>query len=846
MKIKFRIFLCFLIFTTLFVISSFAQNTDIKGKVYDSQTREPLPFVNVKYKGGKLYTTTDLEGNFSLVTPFPPSDSMEVSYIGYLVKNLKIKKGVTQVINIYLETDQQVLGEVTILPGENPAHRILKKVIARKDANNKDKLNAYEYEVYNKIEFDMNNIPPAVKNNKLIKPLKFVFDYIDSTSVTEKPYLPLLISESLSNFFWRRTPKVEKEIIKANKMSGLKDNSASQFMGEMYQKVNIYDNNILIFGKQFPSPISDHALSYYKFYLIDSMLIGNTRCYQLRFQPRRKQEYSFIGNVFISDTTYAVKRLEMSIPDDVNLNFVKSLNVIQEYEPSVDSSRKDSAWMLSRDKLVVDFKYDEFRKKPKNIGFYARKTTSYKNIVINNPRPLDFFNKTDNIVVEDSAILRSDAYWASFRHDTLSKNEKLIYHIVDTVRSLPIYKSWFQWIYILTVGYKQFGKIELGPYFKTYSFNTVEGNRFRLGARTTNSFSTWKEINGYVAYGTRDDRFKFAGEFKTFITKKPRQIASFNYKNDLEVLGRSSNSFSSDNVLTTALRRTPLSKLTLVQQYGATYELEPWTGFNMQFSLLNRIMSPKGTLRYDYIASMKDTLSLNTIISSEVKTKFRFAYHEKYVEYAFNRVSTGTHYPIVTLFYTYGMKNVLRSNYEYHKFALNINDRIRIVPLLGYTDYIVEAGKVFGTIPYPLLELHGGNETVIYDNNAFNMMNYYEFGSDQYLTVQAFHHFDGFFLNHIPLMRRLKWREVVTAKALLGDIANHNRNVLIFPGTLSSLNGKPYYEVSAGVENIFKIFRIDALWRLSYIDKKYEQFYAAKGGSTIPKFNIMLSLQVTF
>ncbi len=832
---------------SIYSIISFAQETAIKGMVYDAETREALPFVNIKYKGGKPFTTTDLDGNFSLVTAEPPSDTLEISYIGYKTYKQHVKHNITQEVTIYLQTDALMLGEVVILPGENPAHKILRKVIARKDMNNKEKLKAYEYEVYNKVEFDMNNIPPSVKDKKMMKPIKFVFDYIDSTSVTEKPYLPLLLSEALSDYYVRKDPNFKKEIIKASRVSGIQDKSISQFMGEMYQKVNIYDNNILVFGKQFPSPISDYALSYYKLYLIDSMFIGNTRCYQIQFKPRRKQEFCFSGNMFIADTSFAVKRLEMSIPEDVNLNFIKSLSVVQEYTPVADSTGKDTAWMVNRDRLIVDFKYDDNKKKSRQVGFYGRKTTSYKNIVINKPQDEDFFNRNNNIIVADSAINTDESFWKNARHDSLSKNEKLIYHIVDTVKSLPIYKAWYQWIYIFITGYKQIGPVEFGPYYNTYSYNDVEGHRFRIGGRTTDKFSTWQEISGYGAYGLKDQALKYSGEFKSFITKKRRQLIYFNYKNDLEILGQSSNAFTNDNILATAFRRTPLNNMTLVQQYSTKYELEPFQGFNMQVSLVNRIMTPKGSQQYEYIVGLNDTLSVNNIISSEARARIRFAFDEKYINYTFTRTSTGTRYPVLTLLYTYGAKNVFKSDYEYHKVAFNINDRIRTMPLLGYTDYIVEVGKIFGKVPYPLLELHGGNQTIIYDPYAFNMMNYYEFGSDEYVTLQAFHHFDGFFLNHIPLMRKLKWREVVTAKAIVGNISKENKTLLLFPSTLSSLDRKPYYEVSAGIENIFKVFRIDALWRLSYIDKAYKKSYEIRsGGRKVPEFGIMWSLQVTF
>ena len=831
----------------------FSQETVISGKVYDAQTREPLPFVNIKYKGGKPYTTTDVDGNFSIATS-APTDSLEISYIGYKIKKAAVKKHVTQSLSISLEPDQVALNEVVILPGENPAHVILRKVIAHKYDNDMEKLLAYEYEVYNKIEFDMNNIPPDWKNKKMLKPIKFVFDYIDSTSITEKPYLPLLLSESISNFFYRSNPRFKKEIINASKVSGIQDKSVSQFMGEMYQKVNIYNNNILVFGKQFPSPISDNALVYYKFYLIDSVFVGNNRCYQLQFRPRRKQEFAFEGNMWVADTSFAIKRLEMSMPQDVNLNFVKALNVIQEYSQiPIDSgvrnpkdSIRNSQWMLSRDRLVVDFKIEDNKKNPKRAGFYGRKTTSYRDFVFNKPRPNDFYNRLENIVVEEDAEKKDDTYWAKARHDTLSRNEKQIYHIVDTIKSMPLYKAWYNWVYIFVTGYKQIGKLEFGPYYKTYSTNSLEGNRFRVGFRTSDAFSKWCEFSGYAAYGTKDQAFKYNLAFKSFITKKPRQIIYLDYRDDLEILGQSANAFSNDNIISTAFRRTPLNNMTSVQQSKIGYEFEPHAGLSGKIFLVNRVMTSSGSQQYAYVSNVTDTLVQNNIISSEVRTGIRFAYDEKFVDFTFSRTSTGTRYPVLQLLYTYGAKSVFSSDYEYHKLIFNVNDRFRIMPLLGYTDYTIEAGKIWGKIPYPLLELHGGNETFIYDRYAFNMMNYYEFGSDQYLTVQAFHHFDGFFLNHIPLMRKLKWREVVTGKALIGDVLKANRSVLIFPSTLSTLDIKPYYEVSAGIENIFKVFRVDALWRLSYIDKAYEQTYREKGGSRIPKFGIMWSLQVTF
>lgn len=810
--------LFFIISTTLF------SQTKISGKVYDAETREALPFVSIACKGTKVGTTSDFDGNFILSTS-ENSDSLVATYVGYLRTTVRIKKGISQTINIELRKNTIALNEVVIKAGENPAHRILRKVITNKDKNDREKLEAYQYEVYNKVEFDLNNLSEKFRNKKALKPFRFVFDYIDSSSTYEKPYLPWFVSESLSDYYYNKTPRHKKEIIKASKVSGIKDESVSQFMGEMYQQVNIYDNNVLVFGKNFASPISDNGLFYYRYYLLDSTNIGNHRCYHIQFKPKRKQELLFSGNMWISDTTFAVKRLEMSIPDDANINFVASLNVVQEYE------QVDSTWMLNKDKLVIDFK---LRDRDDKMGMYGRKTTSYKDYVINKPKEGQFYSGLDNLIVEKGADEKTEDFWKTVRHDSLTENEAGVYKMVDTIQSMPIYKSIVNLATIFLTGYKVWGLVEIGPYFNMYSFNKVEKNRFRLGGRTSDKFSKWYELNGYAAYGTGDNEFKYSAGFRTFITKNPRQILSFNYKNDYEILGQSSNAFTQDNILASFLRRNPLSNLTRVEQYKTSYEFEWFEGFNNKLFLTNRVMTPVADFRYVYQNSDSTIGYLNNIKTSEISLLSRFAWDEKYIEGTFSRISTGTKWPILSVQLTTGLKGVIESNYEYQKLVVNINDRFRLQPI-GYTDYVIEGGKIFGKVPYPLLELHGGNETYTYDPFAFNMMNYYEFASDEYVTVQAFHHFEGFFLNKIPLLRKLKWREVVTAKALIGRVNNKNRELLIFPTTLSALDKGPYYEAGVGIENIFKIFRVDALWRLSYLDRP-----------NIAKFGIRGSIQLIF
>ncbi len=813
------------VFLTLLLAVShncFAQTTKVSGRIVDAITREPLPFVNVLLKGTKSGANSDFEGNYTVSTT-DKCDSIIVSYVGYNRITRAVKHGISQEINLGL-TQGVELAMIEIRPGENPAHRILRKIIAHKDKNNSEKLSAYEYELYNKIEFDLNNIPEEMKNKKLLQPFSFIFDNIDSSNAKEKPYLPVFMTESISDIFYRRNPKTTNETIKASKVAGLQDASVSQFMGDMYQKVNIYDNAILVFGKNFISPISDNALLYYKFYLIDSMVIGGHKCYQLQFKPKHKQELAFTGNLWAADTSFGIKQIEMSIAADANINFINSTAVVQTYT-QVDSS----AWMMEKERLVIDFNpFPIDRKKKSLMGIYGRKTASYSKFVIDKPKVDKFYSLTENLKVNEDAFAKQDDFWKKNRHDSLSKNEKEIYHMVDTLQKLPIYRTWVNIIQLFVTGYKIRGNFEYGPYFNIYSFNEIEGQRFRFGGRTSDKFSKWYELSGYVAFGTRDEKLKYSIGLQCFLDKKPRTLVGMYYKNDNEILGQSQNGFTTDNILASLFRIAPLRNLTNVHQVNAYIERDWFTGFSSKLSFYNRQMMPLADFHYEYLKTPYKMAFKENITTSEIRFSTRFAFDEKFVNGTFSRASLGTKYPIIQAQYTLGIKDLFFSDYDYQKVTVNMEDRIHINPI-GYFDYVLEYGKTWGKLPYPLMTIHGGNETYIYDIYAYNSMNYYEFASDEYASLTLSHHFDGFFLDRIPLMRKLKWREVIGGKALIGRINQKNNELLIFPAFLNTLEHGPYLETSAGIENIFKVFRLDAVWRLSYLDAPKAIPFTIKG-----------------
>jgi Family of unknown function (DUF5686)/CarboxypepD_reg-like domain len=820
----------------LLTLPGFAQVTNISGKVTDALTNEPIPFATVVMKGMQAGTNTDMDGNYRIITS-TPSDTLICTLIGYKTVGLRIRKGQVQTINFSLKATLSEIQEVEIKAGENPANIIVRNIIKHKDENDPSRLESYQYEVYNKVEFDLTNIGEKFKNKKLLKPFAFIWDNIDSTETNSKPFLPFFISETLSEFYFRNNPKNKKEIINASKISGLENASVTQFLGDMYQRINIYQNYIDVFNKAFVSPISDLGLLYYRYYLLDSAVIDNQWCYKLKFKPRRPQELTFTGDFWVHDTTWAVKKIQMRIAQDANINWIDDMAIVQEYK-YIDGKQ----WMQSKDMLVIDFAAKE-----DGMGFIGRKSTSYKNFRFNHPINDAIFAGTENIVVVDDALNRTVDFWQEARHDSLAEREKKIYYLVDTIKTLPAFKSYVDIITLFFTGYKEIGNFELGPYYTFFSFNAVEGARFRFGGRTSDNFSTRLQLSGYLAYGVKDEKFKYGGGVKYMISNKPRQFAGLSYKKDVQQLGQSDNAFQDDNILSSLFRRSPANKLTEIEQQKGWYEIEWIPGFSNKITLTHNDHAPLGNLNYSYFTNEEKTTVKNSIRSTEISLYTRFLYREKFVSGKADRISIGSAYPTVQLNYVVGLKDFLKSDFEYQKVIIKIDDQIKIKPF-GYTYYVLQAGRIWGTIPYPLLEVHPGNESYFYDYAAFNMMNYFEFVSDQYISLFATHHFDGFFLDKIPLMRKLKWREIVAIKAISGSLSDANREILTNPNAFSSLT-KPYTEVSAGVENILKIIRVDFIWRLTYIDELYKTTYKERFGEssiTPTQFGFRASLQLVF
>lgn len=779
--------------------------TTVTGIVFDLNTGEPLPFVNVVFMHSTVGTITDINGAFHIKTN-SPTDSLVATSLGFAAKKTKVKKGVSQTINFHLTANKHAIEEVIVTPGENPAFAILRKIKANKPNNNPERYKSYQYKAYNKLRLDFNNIDEAFKKRRVLKQFQFVFDHVDTSEMFGKNYLPILISESVSKYYYQKSPSVDKEVIEAFKISGLENNTISQFTGKMYQRLNVYDNFVTLFEPGFVSPIADFGRLYYKYYLEDSAYIDDSWCYKLAFKPKRTQERTFYGYFWVADSSWALKKIQLRVSKDVNINFMNDLVAINEY-----AKVNDSTWFLKQEDLFIDFNIND-----KNYGFFGRKIAVYDDIKLNAPIPETVKKSMTNTIIDEDDLDKTEDYWASNRMQELNSQEEDVYEMVDSVTQVPMFKRLYGFAELFLNYYYVLGPIELGPYYTFYSNNPIEGNRFRFGGRTSKNFSTKYRFGGHIAYGTNDNKIKHGANAEVMFNRNPRRRMMVSHSNDMRQLGKSQNAFLDDNIMATLSRRRPNYKLTPVEQYNFTYEHEWFQGLSNTFSLTHQTIFATNYVPFEFAGTDGQNRKLNSLSTTELNVNFHFAYQEKFLLGKFERKSLGSRYPTLDIDVTYSPIGYFDNDYEYWKLSAQLSDKVEINPF-GHTRYWLRAGKIFGAVPYPFLELHDGNETYAYDIYAFNMMNYYEFCSDQYVSLAAEHHFQGFFFNKIPLLRRLEWREVVSAKSVVGTLSQSNRDEMLFPLNLNGVS-KPYIEAGMGIENIFKLFRIEATWRLSHLN----------------------------
>jgi len=783
----------------------------ISGKVRDINTSEGIPFATVFFPHSPIGTAADLEGNFEIKTNSLPNDTLRIQAIGYNSNDRRLSKKQHE-YNLLIELDRssKELNEVVIHAGEDPALILLKQIIKRKPYNNPDRTENYKYQAYNKLEVDVERLSkeqfekiPGLRN------YSFIFDNLDTTT-EDKPFLPLYMTETMSDYYFQRHPKKHREFIKASLVKGFKNESVTEFMGTSYQNINVYDNFVPVFDKQFVSPISNVAAFYYKYTIKDTQKAYGHNIVLVQFRPKREGENCFYGDFWVVDSIFAIQRVTMEVPKLANVNWVNRVSLYQEFAP-VD----DSLWFCVKDKFISDFNPPYGAKLP---GLIGRKTTIYNNIVVNDTsvvKALKNKDWKDDVIVDDSSRYKTEDWWAKERLDSLSKNEKAIYKMVDTIESMPITTYYKNLIKFLVNGTRDVGPLQLGPFFYIYSNNSIEGNRFRISLGTPEKLKDL-HFTGYLAYGDKDKMFKYGFTGIWIIDHSPRMYLYGAYTHDIDHSTNYYDKVGNDNIFSAMFRKPGIPwKLAFADEYQFEFFKEYHHGFSNKLTFIHREFTPFKPLPGSEIF-LDEGLPTNTIINTEAELSLRFAYKEKFIEGPYHRISLGSKYPILQLRVATGLKDVLNGDYNYKRLRFSISDRAPL-PHLGSVYYSVFSGKIFGTLPYPLLEILPGNEYYYYNAHAFEMMNKYEFISDAYAGFIFEHNIGSGIFNYIPALKKAKLRQFWTAKGIIGSLSDENKSLNLNKGAypFRTLEGDPYIELGTGVSNILEIFRIDFVWRVT-------------------------------
>ncbi|RZJ69881.1 DUF5686 and carboxypeptidase-like regulatory domain-containing protein [Flavobacterium sp.] len=815
----------------LFLTAAFAQ-TKVSGIVIDD-TKLPVPYANVQFKGSTQSVVTNEDGKFYIESPTAYTKIL-VSFMGYKTKEVDLPKAVNYDFTVTLQPENE-LNAVTIYTGKtskknNPALDILRKIWERRRKNGLYMFDQYQMEKYEKVEFDMNSIDSAFMKRKVFKGMEFIFNHVDTSDVTGKTYLPIFINEQLSDVYGDNKRTKKKEVVKATKNSGFTGNQQIQaFIKDLYAEYNIYDNYLLFFDKSFTSPLSRTGIDVYNYVLRDTAVIDGKSCFNIVFYPRRKSELTFKGDFWVADTTFAIKSINMAVTKSANINWVKDIYIEQEFEVV-----NDSVFLLTKDYMMSDF---AFSKKDESKGVYGKRTTYYRNHKFNLKKPDEFYKQDVNFL--DPTIYQKDEkYWDEHRFEELNADEKGVYQMLDTLKTVKKFRRLYSTVEILASGYINYGWFDYGPIYSTIGYNQVERFRLRTGGRTYFGPNDPWRLEGYVAYGFGDDKFKFGLSGKWMVDKKSRLIVYGGYRRDVEQIGADLTSTNDvlgrSNASSSVFASGSNGKLTNIQLATAALEFEPVKNLRIKSGISYRTLRSANTtdeFSLDYYTTLP-TQNAPGVVAKEVKqTEMQFEIDwtpkRQNIGYGVERDVVDNPYSRVFFRLSSGIQGMFDSDFEYQKLQLYYRQPI-IIGAIGRSFITTEVGKTYGTVPLGLMNIVPGNQTWWQIDNTFANLDFYEFVADEYVTMHWEHNFQGKLFARVPALRKLNWREIIGVRAVYGTVSDENRAINA-SGLIYRAPENVYYEYGFGIGNIFKVFRLDFSWRGNYLELPDARRFAVRG-----------------
>ena len=808
----------FLLWLTGMVLQA---QTKVSGSVKDIDGF-PIAFANVLFPGSTIGTITNDDGSFYLESE-QTYTQISVSFIGFETLTLLLENQTNYDLQIVLEEAAEQLQSVTLVSGKqskknNPAIDILRKIWAKKRSNGLGKFNQYAYDKYEKIEFDLNTIDSALMNSKMFKGLEFVFKDLDTSGITGKTYLPIFLNETVSKVYGDNTINEEKEVVRGVKNSGFNGNQAIMaYLKDLYATYDIYDNYLNFFGKSFTSPLSKTGIDTYNYVLADSTFIGDKWCYNIIYYPRRKSELTFKGDFWVNDSTFAIAKINMAMTKSANLNWVKELYVEQDFEVL-----SDSVFLLKRESMLSDFSYSN---KEKSKGVYGKRTTVYDGFEFDVPKSRRFYTEDYN-ALRPKLFERDSSFWATNRLETLNKDEAGIYKLIDTLKTVPKFKTYYNLVSILESGYIELDRqnIDIGDVYSIFGYNQAEGNRLRAGARTFRGQNDLWRLEGYVAYGFSDKKFKHGFFAQAILDPKIRLLISGGHRRDIEQLGLSltatndlmGRSIASSSVFTVGNN----DKLSQINLTAFTLSAEPVKNLTMSLGAsYRRVQAALPELfPLDFVYEPTMLGSKNSLNQLDFTARMLYTPGRKVIGYGVDPKPVNEDYPSLMVQYVHGQKNLLDSDFNFNRVQLSYIRPWQIGGI-GTLRTSIEAGRTFDPLPLALLHVVPGNQTLFTIYNTFPNLDFYEFVTDTYVSGHLEHNFNGRLFSRIPFLRALNLREIIGVRGVWGTLSEENI-ALNAPSrlTLNAPNKNAYWEYSVGIGNIFKVFRIDANFRGNYLD----------------------------
>ena len=808
----------FFLFVFLSAVAAKAQ-ISFQGRVYAEETREPLAFANVFFVGTDKGVYTDFEGVYRFLGNELPSDTLRFEYVGYIPLILHIDSLKKLAYNVEMKRKIVQSEEVVIRLKTNPALKWIELAQRNRSKNNPDNLQQYECETFTKNSIAVNNISEKLRKGKFWQEIGPLFDTISFLNGDgKKSILPVFISEVLSDYYFNKNPYLTKEVIKASRIKGIgvQDGTfISQVLGSTFMNYNFYQNTLVVIDKGIISPIAETAMNTYDYKLVFVDKSGPRRVFQIYCQPRVERDLAFHGFIWIEDTTGALLKLSLELNSNSNINYLEKLRVSQEYAPMTNGS-----YFCINSRVLVD----AAEMTTEAAGIVATSVITAKNIQVDKVHPPKFFES--RVTMQSEALNQTDEFWEKNRHIKPTEAENRVARKIDTLVALPRVRTYVDLVNFLVDGYRNYGKIDLGPYYSLVSYNMLEGARVRLGFRTSYKLSRNWIIEGFGAYGFKDEKWKYSLKVERILNRKHWTKLGVLYRRDVEQIGISDNENYSTGLFT-AFNLMGSNNLNMNRDTRIMFGTDLKQGLRFSLVLGNRFYDFQKVGNYDFAwyQNYPDTGMISKDFTNTTLTLgLRYAPRYYFLQNDNRRVTYSGIGPEYYGTWIQGFNNILGGQFSYSRIIAGLNYS-KVWGSLGRTATNIELSRVFGTLPYPLLTVYIGNQSFVYNTGAYNQMRIFEFITDRSVSASVEHHFNGYFLNRIPLLKKLKWREILGTKAIYGSLDQDNfkiipQKVADQPITqFKTFTDLPYLEVSAGIENIFKIIRIDAVWRLTYRDE---------------------------